>query len=468
MDLASAPLPSSRPLASSNIGWGWDLTTKALPAANKQLIRIAAAENATGQSTHQKNMRTTRRLPMASSMASASTSDRFSLVPPPPVFDLPAPATEEQQTKRAKTMADIQTISASAWEASTVATYSKALCISIHNIEREIGADLLPFDSPGEIMLLFAPMSGMAWGSVRINKSAVRAWHCARNLSSMYDASWDDTALLFWRGLKKQCIHVPNLKRPILLAELDLFCSNRLACDTPAGIRDAALGCFSFFGVRRITEGIALLGKHFFDDGNFINCFIAKQKNDPCGKGQTCFFPSGALTLFSHCPTTLLRNWASKRETMLAGRDATVLPFFCTTGATAGNEMSSDSWRKCVKNIFPEIGVSTHSFRKGGAQFWLHSAGIQEDIVQAQGGWADKELMKRIYATLPPAKIAFTFQNAWAQLRAISPGSSAASSASDAAVAPDPTDDDILVSSDGPPLDYAFAWAPPDLGEMIE
>ena len=152
MDLASVPLPSSRPLASSNIGWGWDLTTKALPAANKQLSRIAAAKNATGQSTHQK-LRTTRRLPMAS-MASASTSDRFSLVPPPPVFDLPAPATEEQQTKRAKTMADIQTISASACEASTVATYSKALCISIHNIAREIGADLLPLDSTGKIMLL--------------------------------------------------------------------------------------------------------------------------------------------------------------------------------------------------------------------------------------------------------------------------------------------------------------------------
>ena len=47
--------------------------------------------------------------------------------------------------------------------------------------------------------------------------------------------------------------------------------------------------------------------------------------------------------------------------------------------------------------FFRSDNTGTHSFRKGGATWLQHTAGVPEEVVQAQGGWACKDTMQRVY-----------------------------------------------------------------------
>ena len=71
------------------------------------------------------------------------------------------------------------------------------------------------------------------------------------------------------------------------------------------------------------------------------------------------------------------------------------LPLFVSTTASEPKAISSDSWRKAVGAHFRESTVSTHSWRRGGAAWYIHEAEVPEEIVQALGGWVDVETMRK-------------------------------------------------------------------------
>ena len=144
------------------------------------------------------------------------------------------------------------------WEDSTRKTYERALRLDVSGTEEPVDMSLLPIDSTDKLMLVFAAMDGMAWSRIRVNKSAVRAWHHVNKVACVFDACWVSTALQFWRGLKKRAVHSSRSKRGVTLPELFSFIHARLGAGKRAGMRNAVIGSVAFFGIRRISEVLAL------------------------------------------------------------------------------------------------------------------------------------------------------------------------------------------------------------------
>ena len=85
-----------------------------------------------------------------------------------------------------------------------------------------------------------------------------------------------------------------------------------------------------------------------------------------------------------------MRNWNARS----AG------PRFCVTVASDLRPLSYDNWRKTLSQHFHDKGIGTHSLRKGGTKWFSHVAKVPEDVVQAQGGWASKDVMQMVYSKL--------------------------------------------------------------------
>jgi len=322
-----------------------------------------------------------------------------------PTIDLGLPPTDSRAVEAERQrLADVaQACVHDSWAPGTYKTYENTLRVNVGDAEVSVGAALLPMDSEGKFMAAFAAMDGKNWDSVRILKSAVRAWHISHQCLSAFDNAWTDNALRFWEGLKRRASHTSRAKEPVSAEELDDFCRARLSQNTPAGLRDAATAVTDFFGVRRCSEHIALLRSHVaFPPGavgeRHVNIFISKQKNDPCGKGLTCVVPEmpqkGIL-----CPYQLLRKWAAYWDQNFGAGNA-ARPFFCVTGKAAPRHTSYDSWRKTVASHFQSPDKATHSFRKGGAHWYKQVAAVPDSAVQAQGGWASAATMERVYSGL--------------------------------------------------------------------
>ena len=102
-------------------------------------------------------------------------------------------------------MADVaQACVHESWAPGAYKTYENTLRVNVGDAEVSVGAALLPMDSEGKFMATFAAMDGKNWDSVRIPKSAVRAWHISHQCLSAFDNAWTDNALRFWEGLKRR------------------------------------------------------------------------------------------------------------------------------------------------------------------------------------------------------------------------------------------------------------------------
>ena len=309
---------------------------------------------------------------------------------------LPATISPTAMSTRTELREKAEAILRSGWEASTVRTYSRALKVHVHGVEQEVDASLLPVDSPEKLMLLFASMDGANWNTIRANKAAVRAWHQTQNLSSVFEQCWDDRTLHFWRGLKKRASHSSDRKRAITASEWAEFAYVRQVSNTPAGLRDAAMATFCFFGVRRISEAINIRAADVTVEDDSIACFIRSQKNDPCGVGQWCWIPF--TTVESTSPGQIVQDWISWRQSHAT--DA--VHFFCTTTGSKRGPVSADSWRKTIHAHFNDPAASSHSFRRGGTEWGMHVARLPPDVVQSQGGWKSAEVMLGTYANTTP------------------------------------------------------------------
>ena len=404
MYLASAPLPgTSRP---KPVQWGWGLACAPLPqptAARSAQVSPAGAVPKVGF-----GLRPFWQLP-------PPPRGRFCLGFQGPAFDGPPSSSVGANAARQQLIAKATNILNSGWETSTSKTYEQRLRVSVHGAEHTVDSELLPVDTSDKLIILFTTMAGMPWSTVRLNKAAVRAWHSCRGLLSVFDEAWDDKALHFWKGLKKHCINVPGRKRALDVEELAAFVQSRLSADTPAGIRDAAMGVFCFFGVRRASEGILLLRSEISVHNSHLEAFIRRQKNDPAGRGQRCWIPRGAPLAVGLNPAQIIERWIAWWDERFP-EQPTDAPLFCVTRGDVPKALSYDSWRKAGKSGLSEAAdVSTHSFRRGGAMFYLHSSSspASEEAVQAQGGWADAAFMRAVYAKTPESTVRNQLIGAW-------------------------------------------------------
>ena len=311
---------------------------------------------------------------------------------------LPAASSPSASSARQDLRAKAQDILDCGWEPSTHATYSRALQVHVHGLEKTVDAALLPVDSADKLMLIFAAMDGMAWRTIQVNKSAIRAWHTCHNLGNVFDQCWDYKALHFWRGLKKRANHDSRAKQPLSIQNLAAFVRHRRLAGTPAGIRDGACVVFCFFGLRRVSEAIALRESDVQVESDSITFFIHRQKNDPCGLGQRCWVPNVDIEGFN--PAQLVLDWIRCRSSMVG---ASGTSFFCNTSRSPGAPITADLWRKNVCAHFKDNATTTHSFCKGGTQWYMHVANVPHDVVHAQGGWHSSGVMNTIYGKLPEA-----------------------------------------------------------------
>jgi hypothetical protein len=142
-----------------------------------------------------------------------------------------------------------------------------------------------------KVMLYFANFEGRPWQAVLGARSAITAFHNARGWIS---PPWEAPQLvLFWRGLKKRCNNRPVGKQPLprlLVKRLIDFWEVR---GTPAALRNAFICICGFFGLRRISETLALKCQDVRDlgEGNGFTLFIERMKNDPFARGMEVPLP---------------------------------------------------------------------------------------------------------------------------------------------------------------------------------
>jgi integrase len=284
------------------------------------------------------------------------------------------------------------------YEPSTVQTYEQCLSKYVTEIESQIQVQLLPMNTYHKFLAMFAPQRGLHWSRTKILKSAVRAWHTVRGEDSYLDTLWDDRARLFWRALKKQARHESHAKRPVEIDEQLDFVKTRCGKRTEAGVRDANMANFAFYGVRRARETIQVRRSHFSMEANCAKVFIPKQKNDPLGKGMYCVIPK-ITNLGQYCPATMLHKWVLAWDAKWVPIGIQDGPLFYVTEKQQCIAVSPDSWRKSWKgHTGNDEQVSTHSLRKGGAKWYKFATNLSDDAIQTQGGWADQPTMLRIYA----------------------------------------------------------------------
>ena len=154
-----------------------------------------------------------------------AATGRLALQPPDVHLALGrTPRGQSEELARESITSTVNACLGQAWEPSTQQTYNSTLSVNVGGAEIRLGAELLPMDSDSKLMAAFASMDGKPWGSSRVLKAAVRAWHESRNAQDLFSAAWTSTALRFWRGLKKRADHTKsNAKIAVSLEEFDSF-----------------------------------------------------------------------------------------------------------------------------------------------------------------------------------------------------------------------------------------------------
>ena len=83
-------------------------------------------------------------------------------------------------------------------------------------------------------------------------------------------------------------------------------------------------------------------------------------------------------------PASVMESWLSVRDTSFP-HECHESPLFVVTGSAPHGlkQVSPDSWRKVVNKHFNESAVGTHSFRRGGAAWYVHEVGVDEQTKQS-------------------------------------------------------------------------------------
>ena len=313
-------------------------------------------------------------------------------------YDAP-PRDDEEKEERDRIEEKVKECVSRAHDKATLDRYASTLRVLVGGVERAVGSELLPMDNEDKLMALFGAMTGLPWSTIQVNKAAIRHWHSIHGFDREYDAAWSERACLFWKGLKKTADHSRKYtKWPLSHEKLQAYQQHSLQKSSQVGIRDAAIVSICFYGARRISETLALSREDVKIDDDFIEVFIARQKNDKYDRGHRCWVPRipGLLDL---CPWTLVKAWIDRwdRKWKSAPKDS---PLFFVQNKKEPKPVSYDYVRKSLTGLFGSRDTGTHSLRKGGAAWLRFTLHLDEEVIQSQGGWADRACMQKAYTII--------------------------------------------------------------------
>ena len=318
---------------------------------------------------------------------------------------------------------------------STVATYESLLRRWVPLFERELSIfPLLPLSTSKKVRMVLAAAVHLGpkipgsrgdeprvrWAFIRQLCAALGAWHVSRKKDwALPSVRADDEQ--FWKGLKIQCSHVVTSKVPMTVAQVRSLLSSVAFEPTPEfsrgtfskvcaerswilRLRLAASVAIAFFGIRRLSEVLALrmCDVSVHPSGLGLLVTISSQKNDRLGVGMTAVIPKVALWKEA-CPVAIILKWKAARVKCLE-QDGVPPEDFVNTRLVVnlannsyGTVMSTSSAINAVRAFFE--AESTPSARKGGTQYYV-AAGADQAFTQTQGGWRSEATMNRIYKAL--------------------------------------------------------------------
>ena len=254
---------------------------------------------------------------------------------------------------------------------------------------------LIPCDTPVKLMLLFTEnCENKQWKTTKGQEAAISKWHLEHGWGREYDDSrYSQHFQLFWKGLKRASRHDDFSKRAITHNE---FLNFQKTVGTKYGKKGGtsksrlllAFSALAFYGVKRVSEVANLQLEDVIEVPGGLRVVIKEQKQ---GGKTTCFIPTS-------CPGyTDIKSWISLDCDSKSPKD---FVFTKSRGKARGSKFTAADFRDAVDKVFKnETNVSTHSFRKGGAQH-LQNMGASKGDVKKQGGWATEATMDAIYLAL--------------------------------------------------------------------
>jgi integrase len=252
-------------------------------------------------------------------------------------------------------------------------------------------------------MIYFATLSGGRWSRVMATRSAVAAYHQAHWLPPPPFA--DPLLANFWRGLQKSCDNTVGgkdvLPKPTLVALL----SGWHALPSLAATRNAFVAAVQFYGMRRISEVLALTRADILPGpaGLGYEILIQRQKNDPFGRGHRVFLPE---TTTDGLPVgAIVRAFLDRTADLPA-------PLVRATrgGAWGDTAFTQAAWVAALRSALGAVlppgtdlrPFASHSLRKGGA-----TAAVQvempHDCMVETAGWRGAQTY-RSYVRRPAAE----------------------------------------------------------------
>ena len=304
------------------------------------------------------------------------------------------------QNKREDVLAQVNSLLGDENSTSTLRSYESLLRTEVRGAEDDLQVSLIPLDSEAKFLTLFGWVAtnnpNLKWSRVKALKAALSKYHKLKSMPTIL-GQWSSPMAALWKGLSKQASHDSSGKTPVSFQAVHNYLSAQDKSITD--MRNKAMVCVSFFGVRRSAETRAFRMEHVSASDKGISLRVTCQKNDQLGLGMTCFIPH-ITSMKERSPATIIKEWIATRPKICQGTsDPDSLLFITTTGSkkTIGGPVSADSFRKLVSTTFG-LGKSTHSLRKGGATF-LARNDAPTQVTQAQGGWRTTEVMQNIYTS---------------------------------------------------------------------
>ena len=275
-------------------------------------------------------------------------------------------------------------------------TYSSILKANCLVDPSDVGK-VLPCDDPSKLVCMMTPVVGKSWATAKTRMAALSTWHSIHSPDTPFeDVKSHSVFKTFWQGLKRVADQSDYSKNPVKEDDLASMLSELGNKVTNASKRDTAWLVFSFFGVRRISEGCNLRVGEIMCKPNGVSIKISKQKNRL--DEQDTFIPHISQDVFPHDPAQIMKDWYTIVTKNYSGApDAYFFPI--TKGKKSGKQAHSQSIRSIIKAHYGEQNenFSTQSLRKGGTVWWYRQANGDARLVQSVGHWKSPQVMEAIY-----------------------------------------------------------------------
>jgi len=189
----------------------------------------------------------------------------------------------------------------------------------------------------------------------------------------------------------------PNSVRAIMQEDLMSFYDRCKKNNDVVSIRQFCIYVFAFIALLRIEEALNLrLTNIEYSNDRYITLTLNKRKNAPGGNIKPFILHRNDEEPFL-CPVRAYLRWLNVRGNAPG-------PLFLSDkigSLVAEKALSYNSFKYRFEDELRKIGIwswnlyGTHSFRRGGCQFYLHVRGKSIKAVCAWDGWSDLSIAFR-------------------------------------------------------------------------